>query len=164
MTQDNDTGKRWRRTARARQRFELAGLAFAKKHGASPEDYARHLWSTGAARWMGKTSPTARDYLLKEAEAFRTLYPEVGFHLREMDDAAAELTFTSGCLGGWGQDRWAMAESLGLNKEDVCRYCRESFKVWSKQLGLDASLEPQVDGTCVLKAKKPPLESSDGPG
>lgn len=142
----------WRRTARGRLKFELAGIAFARKHGLTPEDYADHLWSTGAVRWMGKPAPTAGEYLLKEAEAFHTLYPEVGFDVVKAGDYEARLIFKRGCLGGWGKNQWAMANSLGLGKGHVCRYCRQAFRLWSSQLGLSACPEPLVDGTCVLRA------------
>ncbi|MBI4187588.1 MAG: hypothetical protein HY529_00080, partial [Chloroflexi bacterium] len=112
---------RWRHTARSRLKLELAGISFARKHGLTPEDWARHLWSKGALKWMGKTFPTAAEYLLKEAEAFRRLYPEVIFKLGELSDTEAELTFTRWCLGGWGKDQWAIARSLGLGKGHVCR-------------------------------------------
>ena len=143
--------KRWRRTARGRLKFELAGLAFARKSGATPEDYAQHLWSTGAIEWMGKATPTAKEYLLKEIEAFRTLYPEVAFELNYADNEEAELTFIRGCLGGWGQDQWAMARNLGLGKGHVCRYCRQAFRTWADQLGLRACPEPRNNETCVLR-------------
>lgn len=143
--------RRWRRTARGRLKFELAGLAFARKAGFTAEDYARHLWSAGAVKWMAQATPTAKEYLLKEAEAFRTLYPEVTFELGKLDDQKAELIFTRGCLGGWGQDQWAMARGLGLSKRQVCRYCRQAFRTWADQLGLQAGSEPQTNGTCVLR-------------
>ncbi|MBI2830453.1 MAG: hypothetical protein HYX81_04760 [Chloroflexi bacterium] len=159
-----DTAAKWRRTARGRLKFELAGIAFALKHGLTPEDYARHLWSTGAMKWIdagnpafkstGKVIPTVREYILKEAEAFQTLYPEVVFELSVLDDDEAELTFTRGCLGGWGTDQWAIARSLGLSKKDVCRYCQQAFRSWSEQLGLEACPEPDNLGTCVLRAKR----------
>ena len=146
--------QQWRRTARGRLKFELAGIAFARKHGLTPEDYANHLWSSGAAQWMGKTSPTAIEYLFKEAEAFHTLYPEVGFEVTKSGDKEAELVFRRGCLGGWGKNQWAMAKSLGLGKGHVCRYCRQAFRLWATQLGIDACPEPKIDGTCVLQANK----------
>ncbi len=145
--------RRWRRTARGRLKFELAGLAFAIKSGFTPEDYARHLWSTGAVKWMGKATPTAKEYLLKEAEAFRELYPEVTFELGKLDNDEAKLIFTRGCLGGWGKDQWAMAQNLGLSQEQVCRYCRQAFLTWASQLGLRACPEPQADETCVLRVR-----------
>ncbi|MBI4295623.1 MAG: hypothetical protein HY667_00750 [Chloroflexi bacterium] len=145
---------RWRRTARGRLKFELAGISFAVKHGLMPEDYARHLWSTGAIKWMGTRSPCAKEYILKEADAFQTLYPEGAFELTRLDDDEAELTFTRGCLGGWGADQWAVARSLGLGKDDVCRYCRQAFRSWSEQLGLEACTEPDISGTCILRARR----------
>ena len=151
-----DISRQWRRTARGRLKFELAGIAFARQHGLTPEDYADHLWSSGAVQWMGKSAPTAGEYLLKEAEAFRTLYPEVALDVTKSGDKEAELIFRrSGCLGGWGQNQWAMANSLGLGKGHVCRYCRQAFRLWSGQLGLEACPEPKIDGTCVLQAKVP---------
>jgi len=148
------SSQQWRRTARGRLKFELAGIAFARKHGLTPEDYANHLWSTGAAKWMGKNVPTAGEYLLKEAEAFRTLCPEVGFEVTKSGEKEAELIFKSGCLGGWGKNQWAMAKSLGLGKGHVCRYCRQAFRIWAKQLGLEACPEPTVGDICVLTALK----------
>lgn len=154
--EQNNVNQQWRRTARGRLKFELAGIAFARKHGLTPEDYANHLWSTGAAQWMGKTDPTAGEYLLKEADAFRTLYPEVDLEVIKSGDKQAKLVFRKGgCLGGWGKNQWGMANSLGLGKGHVCRYCRQAFRLWSRQLGIEACPEPFVDGTCVLKAYKP---------
>ncbi len=146
-------GRQWRRTAWGRLKFELAGIAFARKSGLTPEDYANHLWSTGAAKWMDKTDPTAEEYLLKEAEAFRTLYPEVTFELAKMSDEEAKLIFTQGCLGGWSRNQWAMARSLALGKGHVCRYCRQAFRTWASQFGLQACPEPQTNDTCVLRVK-----------
>ena len=145
--------RKWRRTARGRLKFELAGLAFARKSGFTPEDYANHLWSTGAVKWMGKAIPTTKEYLLKEAEAFSTLCPEVTFELGSSTDKEAELTFTRGCLGGWGRNQWEMARNMGLGKGHVCRYCRQAFRAWASQLGLQACPEPQTNDTCVLRVK-----------
>jgi len=142
----------WRRIAKSRLRFELAGLAFACQKGSRPEEYARHLWGKGAVRWMGKAEPSAREYLLKETQAFKQFYPEVSFEMLEADDERAELVFTSGCLGGWGLDRWALARSLGLTKKDVCAYCRESFGVWTEQLSLRTYIGPEADESCRLLA------------
>ena len=142
--------KQWWRTARGRLKFELAGIAFARKNGFTPEDYANHLWSTGAVKWMGKAMPTAKEYLLKEAEACRTLCPRVIFELGSLTNKEAALTFTEGCLGGWGQDQWGMASNMGLSKKDVCRYCRQAFLAWTSQLSLQACPEPQTNGTCVI--------------
>lgn len=143
----------WRRTARSRLRFELAGLALAMKAGLTPEGYARHLWVTGASKWMGKAAPTAGEYLLKEAESFRTFYPGVRFEMGGVEDEQAELTFTEGCLGGWGKDPWRMARELDLPKGYVCRYCRAAFRIWANQLRLDACPEPQVNGRCILRVR-----------
>ncbi|MBI4188338.1 MAG: hypothetical protein HY529_03925 [Chloroflexi bacterium] len=148
----NPSKKHWHRTARGRLKFELAGVAFARNKGFTPEDYANHLWSTGAVKWMGKAKPTAAEYLRKEAEAFRILYPDVVFTLTKSSDKEAELIFSrGGCLGGWGKKQWAMAQSLGIGKGHVCRYCRQAFRIWAKQLGLQVCPEPQTDGTCILR-------------
>ena len=148
--------KRWQRTARGRLKFELSGLAFARKHGFSPETYAEHLWGNSAAiKWMGKTAPTAWEYMLKEVEAFHTLYPEVSFQLNQLSDDEPELIFAIGCcLGGWGRNQWGMANRAGLGKSHVCRYCRQAFRVWSDQLSLCALPEPQVNGSCILRVEK----------
>ena len=103
---------------------------------------------------MGKAAPTATEYLLKEVAAFKILYPEVIFRLGKLSEEEAELVFTGGCLGGWGKEQWAVASNLGLLKGDVCRYCRESFRTWSRQLGLEASPEPKANGICVLRVRK----------
>lgn len=152
LKQDSDS-RPWLRTARSRLKFELAGIAFAQKHGLTPEAWARHLWSTGAIKWMGKAAPTATEYLLKEAAAFKILYPEVVFRLGKLSEEEAELVFTSGCLGGWGKEQWAVASNLDLLKGDVCRYCRESFRIWARQLGLEASPESKANQTCILRVK-----------
>ncbi len=148
-----EEARRWRRTARARLRMELAGVAFARCVGGTPEDYARHLWGSGAREWFGEGAATPQAYLRREAEAFRTLYPAVDFTYGPATAEVAHLTFVNGCLGGWGRDQWAVARRLGLRKGHVCRYCRESFRVWSRQLGLFALPEPQVDGTCILSVR-----------
>ncbi len=155
MTSADQTASYWRRTALGRLRFELAGIAFARNVGGTPEDWARHLFSTGAAAWMGTPGPTAQEYLLHEAAAFDVLYPRVGYELGDISDREATLVFTRGCLGGWGRDQWRVARSLGLGKGHVCRYCRQAFRSWSSQLGLESLPEPRTDGTCVLRAYRP---------
>ena len=153
MDQDADK-KRWRRTAWSRLRFELSGLGFALKQGATPEDYADYLWSDGAVKWIGKENPTIQEYLDKETEAITTLYPQVTFTIGRITDKDAELTFPAGsCLGGWGRDQWGVAGSLGLDKKDVCRYCRQSFRVWTKQLELNALPELQANGDCIFRVE-----------
>ncbi len=145
----------WLKTARGRLRFELAGLSFARQKGFTPEEYACHLWSKGAKSWMKNASPGAGEYLQKEAEAFRCLYPEVGFAVVEAGEGKAELAFTGGCLGGWGDDPWALARSLGLTKEDVCRYCHEAFRLWAGQLGLRAIIGLEEGGSrCSLRIRR----------
>lgn len=150
----DDVRKRWHRTAWSRLKLELAGLSFAIKRGATPEEYADYLWSAGATKWIGKANPTLQEYLDKETEAISTLYPQVTYTVDKISDNEAELTFTPGCcLGGWGRDQWGVARSLGLDRHDVCRYCRQSFLAWSSQLGLKALPEPQVDGTCIFRVE-----------
>jgi hypothetical protein len=144
----------WRKTAKSRLRFELAGLAFTRQKGFSSEDYARHLWATGSVRWMGKAKPNAMEYLLKETEAFQQFYPDVSFKIVEAGDERAELVFTEGCLGGWGTDRWALARHLNLAKDDICAYCQEAFLIWAEQLGLSAQIGPKNDATCRLLVLK----------
>lgn len=153
MKQDT-INQQWRRTARGRLKFELAGISFARKHGFTPEQYADFLWGNGAVKWMGKANPTVAEYIQKEAEAFRTLCPEVKFDVTKCADDEAELVFSKGCLGGFGKDQWAMAKSLGLGKGHVCRYCRQAFRVWAKQLGIDACPEPKLHNICVMSAKR----------
>ena len=150
-----DSAEAWRKTARSRLRFELAGLAFALQKGSSPEDYARHLWSKGAAAWMKKEAPGAGEYLLKEARAFRTLYPDVSFTVAKEGETESELVFTRGCLGGWGKDPWVVAKSVGLAKTDVCRYCREAFRIWAGQMGLIADIGPENESSCRLRVRAP---------
>ncbi len=147
---------RWRRAARSRLRVELAGIAFCRQLGLTPEHWARHLWSEGAVTWMGKENPTAAEYLTKEASAFNFLYPGSPYHIDNLEEDTARLTFRrGGCAGGWGQDQWGMARRLGLGKGHVCRYCREAFRLWSAQLGLGAITTPQLDGTCVFTVERP---------
>ncbi len=133
----------------------IVGLVNNKAAIVSPEDYARHLWGTGSVCWMGKAKPNAMEYLLKEAKAFREFYPEVSFEVVESGDAKAELVFTDGCLGGWGRDPWAVARNLGLSKKDICAYCWESFRVWTRPLGLRADIGPKKDENCRLRVTKP---------
>ncbi|MEW6141808.1 MAG: hypothetical protein AB1597_01435 [Chloroflexota bacterium] len=99
---------------------------------------------------MGKENPDAAEYLRKEAGACREFYPEVAMSLIKARPGMAELVFTRGCLGGWGDDQWALARSLGLNKKRICAYCQESFRVWTKQLGLASHIGPSTDGHCHL--------------
>lgn len=147
--------KFWRRAARGRLRFELGGLAFAIDKGASPEEYARHLWGKGARTWMGKDEPGVAEYLGKEAEAFRCFYPDVDFEVTGAGEESAEIVFTEGCLGGWGDAPRALASSFGLTREDVCRYCREAFRLWAGQLGLRATIGPEESGArCVLRVQR----------
>ena len=145
----------WLKTARGRLRLGLGGLAFAMERGFSPEDYARHLWGKGARTWMGKDEPSAAEYLDKEAEAFRCFYPDVDFKVTRAGEESAEIVFTEGCLGGWGDAPRALASSFGLTREDVCRYCREAFRLWAGQLRLLATIGPEGSDTrCVLRVQR----------
>ncbi len=149
----------WRKTSLGRLYLELGGLSFALKKGFSPEEYAFHLWRKGAKIWMKNPSPTAGEYLLKEAEAFRCFYPEVVFNILKTDEDRAELIFIKGCLGGWGEDPWRHARHLGLTKENVCAYCHESFSIWAKQLNLKVHIGPQRNQICRLQVIKGGEES-----
>ena len=154
LTKINANSDVWRKTAKSRLRFELSGLAFARQKGFSSEDYARYLWSKGAVGWIGKAKPDTREYLLKEAEAFKQFYPGVSFEMVEAGDERAELVFTEGCLGGWGKNPWAIARQLKLAKEDICAYCQEAFRAWAAPLGLATQIGPQDDTTCRLLVLK----------
>ncbi len=145
--------ERWMITAKSRLRVELSGLAFAIKHGHTPEEYAQELWGRGAKGWMGKPDPDPLEYLQKEARAVAIFYPWIKGTPRLVAPGRAEMTICEGCLAGWAEDRWGLSRSLGLSREDVCRYCQEAFRVWGGQIGLDVTLSPQNDGTCVLRAE-----------
>lgn len=144
--------ERWMATARNRLRVELAGLAFATRHGHTPEEYAGEVWGRGAGGWMGKPDPTPLEYLHKEAAALANFYPWVKASARRAAPGRAEFLLSEGCLAGWGEDRWAIATSLGLSRQDVCRYCSEAFRVWGEQMDLKVSITPLSDGTCLLSA------------
>ena len=154
-TEKNSISETWRKTARSRLRFELSGLSFALQKGFSSEGYAQHLWSKGSKRWIGTTKPTATEYLLKEAESFREFYPEVSFEVVEAGEEKAELVFTDGCLGGWGQDQWAIARNRGLSQKDICAYCQEAFQSWARPLGIHVDIGPGEDGHCRLRVARP---------
>jgi len=147
--------RNWRRTARGRLRFELAGIAFARAQGKRPEDWAAHLWSHGAQRWLGDATPAANEYLDHEVEAFGALYPEVRLERAEWTATRAELRFTRGCLGGWGRDRWSIARALGLEPDDIGRYCAEAFRLWGAQLGLSVEHRFDAEHLCTLVARCP---------
>lgn len=72
MQKPEELETRWLLAARSRLRLELQGLAFAVSRGATPQEYARFLWSRGAAAWMGADSADADSYLLKEAAPHAT--------------------------------------------------------------------------------------------
>ena len=74
--------------------------------------------------------------------------------LRDAFAVHAVLAFTGGCLTGWGKDPWALARRFGLSKEQVCRYCHESFRVWAGQLGLSADIGPGSEERCRLALQK----------
>ena len=142
--------------ARSRLRLELQGLAFAISRGAAPEEYARFLWSDGAAKWMGSGSPGADEYLAKEEEAFASLFPWIIVHYEHMSSGVAEVVLSGGCLGGWGENRFTLARSLGLNRSALCRYCIEACRAWGEQLGLkvEPMPGPGCRGGCKLRAVK----------
>jgi hypothetical protein len=144
------------RLARSRLRLELQGLAFAISLEATPEEYARFLWKHGAQRWMGRASPGAGEYLLKEAEAMSHIFPWVKVHHKRLVPEEAEMIMAGGCLGGWGEDRFRLARDLGLDRSAVCRYCMEACKVWGEQLGLEVELKPDAacGGGCRMTAKR----------
>lgn len=154
MTDESTVNRNWRRTARGRLRFELSGIAFAKAHGLTPEDWSAFLWGARAQTWMKDERPAADEYLAREAEAFGALYPAVRFERGEWTGERATLHFTRGCLGGWGRDRWGIARSLGLGPEDVCRYCAESFRLWGAQLGIVVEHQCDVSDGCTLTAHR----------
>lgn len=105
--------------------------------------------------WLKQAQPNAAEYLLREAQAFGEFYPDVSFTIVASGENRAELIFTRGCLGGWGQNPWALASSLSLTREDVCAYCREAFRVWAEQVGLSARIGPEEGGNCRLCVTKP---------
>ncbi|MBI4294598.1 MAG: hypothetical protein HY669_00315 [Chloroflexi bacterium] len=144
----------WLRVAKSRLRLELRGLALAMSRGAVPQEYARVLWGEGAVSWMGTASPDAQSYVLKEAAAIAVLFPWVNIGQGKMTPERAELLFSGGCLCGYGEDRWALARSLGLGRTDLCRYCSEAFQVWGQQLGLKVTPHPGRDNSCRLEAIK----------
>jgi len=142
--------------ARSRLRLELQGLAFAISRGAAPEEYARFLWSDGAAKWMGSGSPGADEYLAKEEEAFASFFPWIMVRHELMSSGVAEVVLSGGCLGGWGENRFTLARSLGLNRSALCRYCIEACRAWGEQLGLkvEPMPGPGCRGGCKLRAVK----------
>ena len=152
--EEPDLTRAWVRTARAKLRFELAGLAFAVRHGFTPEEYARELWGRGGTGWIGKKNPTAAEYILKEVEAVKALTPEIKFQMEQLGDDVARLRFVVGCLGGYGKSRWGTALSLGLTPPQVCSYCQESFQVWTGPLSVEARPQIQPDETCVFTVRR----------
>lgn len=146
--------KAWRQSARLKLKFELAGLSFALKHSFSPREYARHLWSKGAAGWLGKPDPSPEEYVNKEADASRQLLPGVHFEVILVSPREARIVFQRGCPGGWGHDQWSVARQVGLTKKDVCRYCQAAFEAWAEEVNLQACPSPQPDETCILTVTK----------
>lgn len=146
--------------ARSRLRLELQGLAFAISRGATPEEYARFLWGSGAAKWMGSHVPGVDEYLLKEIDAMSRLFPWIDVTQFSASPSHGEVVFSSGCLGGWGENRFALARSLGLNRSALCRYCKEACLVWGAQLGLRVEPKPGPGcrGGCRLTARKVNME------
>lgn len=151
----SDPNENWYKVARSRSDLELAALDFALKNGHTHEEFAAALWGKGAVKWMGKEDLTPEEYLNRELESFAWLFPQVEAVLKKAMPNEAEVKFfASGCPYGWGKDRWARARNHGLTPEDVHRYCREGFRIWGEQLGLDSGTHPQGDGTCILRARK----------
>lgn len=146
--------KKWKATANSRLNMELAGLSFALKKGYSPGEYAQHLWSKGAKRWIKKDRPTSGEYVERELEAFSVLFPHVRAKVEKCNDNVAEIIFTKGCPCGWGKDKWSKARRWELTPEDVCRYCMAAFSIWGEQLGLHITLKPQKDGRCILTVRR----------
>ncbi len=159
--QESTADARLLHAAKSRLRLELQGLAFAISRGATPEEYARFLWSKGAANWMGCTSPGTDDYLEREEEAMRSLFPWLKIRHESMSADEASVEISGGCLGGWGENRFALARSLGLNRSALCRYCQEACKVWGEQLSLKVEPVPGPGcrGGCRIKARKMPAPS-----
>ncbi|MBI4216974.1 MAG: hypothetical protein HY687_06255 [Chloroflexi bacterium] len=147
-------GANWLKAAKSRLKLELQGIAFAISHGASPQEYAHFLWARGAVAWMGTMSPSADSYLLKEMTAMATLFPWVRIEPGELTAERGVITMRDGCCGGYGNNRWRLARSLGLDKTQVCRYCGEAFKVWGSQLKLKVAPHPQRDESCKLRAAR----------
>jgi hypothetical protein len=150
-----DAETRWQIVARGRLYFELAGLAFAVKSGHSPEDFARHIWGQGAARWMGKPDPTAQEYISKEVEAHEDFIPGIQIRRDVMTDREAQVSLLNCCWNGYGEKRWGTAAYWGLELEQVCRFCHETYRVWGQQLGLTVTTRQQADGSCILRATRP---------
>ncbi len=94
---------------------------------------------------MGKATPKAAQYLLKEAHAFSQLYSDVSFAIVEENDERAELVFTEGCLGGWGTDQWAVAKNVGLTRYEVC--CASPSPFWSGGLHYSSVAAMTTDRT-----------------
>ncbi len=160
---DNETIRsRWHRAAQSRLTMELAGLSFAVEHGHEPEEYARHLWSDGAARRMGKASVPPLEFIRREGEAISVLWPWVRFETDERGDLL-HLVFTEGCLGTGQSRTWKLAAQLRLSREEVCRYCIEAFRVWGEQLGLRLEMSPMAEGGCAMEVAQDAVNAPDVP-
>lgn len=145
----------WREVARGRLHFELGGLAFAVGKGFSPAEFGRHLWGHGAVQWVGKPDPTAREYMLAEAQEHHHFIPDIRVTFDRLEDNLAQMTISNGCWGGYGKRPWATASYWGLTQNQVCEYCHECYRAWGEQLGLTITTNPQSDGTCVIRATRP---------
>ncbi|MBI2857585.1 MAG: hypothetical protein HYX90_00790 [Chloroflexi bacterium] len=148
--------ERLMKAAKSRLRMELLGLAFAISRKATPEEYARFVWSTGAVTWMGSAHPGAGEYLDREREAAQSIFPWLKFEEVFHSSVESESLITGGCLEGWGENRFTLARSLGLNRAAVCRYCVEACRVWGEQLGLRVEPRPGPGcrGGCRIRAER----------
>ncbi|MDP2661045.1 MAG: hypothetical protein Q8R28_09990 [Dehalococcoidia bacterium] len=153
-TVKRNTDELWRAVARGRLYFELGGLAFAVKKGFTPTEFGLHVWGHGAAMRAGK-SPTAKDYMLGEAQEHVSFIPEIQITYDYLEDDRAQMTLSNGCWGGYGKKRWGTAAYWGLSQEQVCEYCHECYRTWGDQLGLSITTNPQADGTCFIRATRP---------
>lgn len=99
---------------------------------------------------MGKRNPNPSEYVQREALAMKTLFPGVDFQASLGDGRAAEIVFTRGCLGTWGEESWLTARKWGLTPEEVCSYCQEAFRLWASALELEAEMTPGREG-CFMR-------------
>lgn len=150
-----DTDKLWREVARGRLYFELGGLAFAVRKGFSPTEFGRHIWGHGAVQHVGKPDPTAREYMLREAQDLSHFIPDIQLTYDSLEDALAQMTLSNGCWGGYGKKRWGTASYWSLTQDQVCQYCHECYGAWGEQIGLTITTNPQADGTCFIRATRP---------
>ena len=153
--EEKDKDRLWREVARGRLYFELGGLAFAIKRGASPTEFGRHVWGHGAVQRQGKPDPGAQEYMRGEAKEHLHFIPDIQVNFDVLEDDLAQMTISNGCWGGYGKKRWGAASYWGLTQDQVCEYCHECYRAWGEQLGLSITTNPQPDGTCVIRATRP---------